>query len=156
MLFFIWMICISLSVLLAYCNKATLHFQYVQVRFLRQVCSVTPVSSLKYKSLCLLLKVYVNVLLLSLILFVLCWPCRAAIHNVKVKPKAAVLNMLKRLDKIRFRGPKRDDFLDLPESPTGSDTECSDDMLLRPRPSLRDNDEQRDPVSNYTHSHYRV
>uniref|UniRef100_A0A8C1S6P7 GRAM domain containing 4a n=1 Tax=Cyprinus carpio TaxID=7962 RepID=A0A8C1S6P7_CYPCA len=61
-------------------------------------------------------------------------------------PKAAVLNMLKRLDKIRFRGPKRDDFLDLPESPTGSDTECSDDMLLRPRPSLRDNDEQRDPA----------
>lgn len=71
---------------------------------------------------------------------------RAAIHNVKVKPKAAVLNMLKRLDKIRFRGPKRDDFLDLPDSPTGSDTECSDDMLLRPRPSIRDNDEQRDPA----------
>uniref|UniRef100_A0A8C2DCT9 GRAM domain containing 4a n=1 Tax=Cyprinus carpio TaxID=7962 RepID=A0A8C2DCT9_CYPCA len=71
---------------------------------------------------------------------------QAAIHNVKVKPKAAVLNMLKRLHKIRFRGPKRDDFLDLPESPTGSDTECSDDMLLRPRPSLRDNDEQRDPA----------
>uniref|UniRef100_A0A673HFW7 GRAM domain-containing protein 4-like n=1 Tax=Sinocyclocheilus rhinocerous TaxID=307959 RepID=A0A673HFW7_9TELE len=63
-----------------------------------------------------------------------------------VKPKAAVLNMLKRLDKIRFRGPKRDDFLDLPESPTGSDTECSDDMLMRPRPSIRDNDEQRDPA----------
>uniref|UniRef100_A0A8C2CJY7 GRAM domain containing 4a n=2 Tax=Cyprinus carpio TaxID=7962 RepID=A0A8C2CJY7_CYPCA len=71
-------------------------------------------------------------------------------HLIKshgVKPKAAVLNMLKRLDKIRFRGPKRDDFLDLPESPTGSDTECSDDMLLRPRPSIRDNDEQRDPAS---------
>uniref|UniRef100_A0A9J7Z9N1 GRAM domain containing 4 n=2 Tax=Cyprinus carpio TaxID=7962 RepID=A0A9J7Z9N1_CYPCA len=79
----------------------------------------------------------------------LCYDLRAgaAIHNVKVKPKAAVLNMLKRLDKIRFRGPKRDDFLDLPESPTGSDTECSDDMLLRPRPSIRDNDEQRDPAS---------
>uniref|UniRef100_A0A673JCC7 GRAM domain-containing protein 4-like n=1 Tax=Sinocyclocheilus rhinocerous TaxID=307959 RepID=A0A673JCC7_9TELE len=61
-------------------------------------------------------------------------------------PKAAVLNMLKRLDKIRFRGPKRDDFLDLPESPTGSDTECSDDILLRPRPSIRDSDEQRDPA----------
>ncbi|XP_009298731.1 GRAM domain-containing protein 4 isoform X1 [Danio rerio] len=78
----------------------------------------------------------------------LCYDLRAgaAIHNVKVKPKAAVLNMLKRLDKIRFRGPKRDDFLDLPDSPTGSDTECSDDILLRPRPSLRDNDEQRDPA----------
>ncbi|XP_052429703.1 GRAM domain-containing protein 4 [Carassius gibelio] len=79
----------------------------------------------------------------------LCYDLRAgaAIRNVKVKPKAAVLNMLKRLDKIRFRGPKRDDFLDLPESPTGSDTECSDDMLLRPQPSIRDNDEQRDPAS---------
>ncbi|XP_051547529.1 GRAM domain-containing protein 4 isoform X1 [Myxocyprinus asiaticus] len=73
-----------------------------------------------------------------------------AIHNVKVKPKAAVLNMLKRLDKIRFRGPKRDDFLDLPESPTGSDTECSDDMLVRSRPSIRDNDEQRDPAGSGT------
>ncbi|XP_056605028.1 GRAM domain-containing protein 4 isoform X2 [Triplophysa dalaica] len=78
----------------------------------------------------------------------LCYDLRAGatIHNVKVKPKAAVLNMLKRLDKIRFRGPKRDDFLDQPESPTGSDTECSDEILLRPRPSIRDNDEQRDPV----------
>ncbi|XP_016147288.1 GRAM domain-containing protein 4 [Sinocyclocheilus grahami] len=78
----------------------------------------------------------------------LCYDLRAgaAIHNVKVKPKAAVLNMLKRLDKIRFRGPKRDDFLDLPESPTGSDTECSDDILLRTRHSIRDSDEQRDPA----------
>uniref|UniRef100_A0A8C1P7Z4 GRAM domain containing 4a n=1 Tax=Cyprinus carpio TaxID=7962 RepID=A0A8C1P7Z4_CYPCA len=66
---------------------------------------------------------------------------------LKIIHWTAVLNMLKRLDKIRFRGPKRDDFLDLPESPTGSDTECSDDMLLRPRPSIRDNDEQRDPAS---------
>ncbi|XP_056605033.1 GRAM domain-containing protein 4 isoform X7 [Triplophysa dalaica] len=82
----------------------------------------------------------------------LCYDLRAGatIHNVKVKPKAAVLNMLKRLDKIRFRGPKRDDFLDQPESPTGSDTECSDEILLRPRPSIRDNDEQRDPAGSGT------
>ncbi|PNI48444.1 GRAMD4 isoform 7, partial [Pan troglodytes] len=33
--------------------------------------------------------------------------------------------MLRRLDKIRFRGHKRDDFLDLAESPNASDTECS-------------------------------
>nr|XP_055046400.1 GRAM domain-containing protein 4 isoform X1 [Misgurnus anguillicaudatus] len=75
---------------------------------------------------------------------------RAAIHNVKVKPKAAVLNMLKRLDKIRFRGTKRDDFLDLPESPTGSDNECCDDILLRPRLSIRDGDEQRDSAGSGT------
>uniref|UniRef100_A0A8C5I1G8 GRAM domain-containing protein n=1 Tax=Gouania willdenowi TaxID=441366 RepID=A0A8C5I1G8_GOUWI len=42
--------------------------------------------------------------------------------------------MLKRLDKIRFRGPRnKDDFPDLAESPPASDTECSDDMQLKPR-----------------------
>uniref|UniRef100_A0A671TPS4 GRAM domain containing 4 n=1 Tax=Sparus aurata TaxID=8175 RepID=A0A671TPS4_SPAAU len=44
--------------------------------------------------------------------------------------------MLKRLDKIRFRGPRtRDDFPDLAESPPASDNECSDDMQLKPRGS---------------------
>ncbi|TRY59250.1 hypothetical protein DNTS_026387 [Danionella cerebrum] len=78
----------------------------------------------------------------------LCYDLRAgaAIHNVKVKPKTAVLTMLRRLDKIRFRGPKRDDFMDLPDSPTGSDTEGNEDILLRPRTSLRDGDEQREAV----------
>uniref|UniRef100_UPI0037E94225 GRAM domain-containing protein 4 isoform X1 n=1 Tax=Semicossyphus pulcher TaxID=241346 RepID=UPI0037E94225 len=50
--------------------------------------------------------------------------------------------MLKRLDKIRFRGPRtRDDFLDLAESPPASDNECSDDMQLKPRAALRDTDD---------------
>uniref|UniRef100_A0A674B645 GRAM domain containing 4 n=1 Tax=Salmo trutta TaxID=8032 RepID=A0A674B645_SALTR len=58
--------------------------------------------------------------------------------------------MLKRLDKIRFRGQKRDDFLDLAESPNGSDNECSDDILLRTRPSLKtqDTDELGDPAGS--------
>uniref|UniRef100_A0A8C8DD19 GRAM domain-containing protein n=1 Tax=Oncorhynchus tshawytscha TaxID=74940 RepID=A0A8C8DD19_ONCTS len=61
-----------------------------------------------------------------------------------------VLNMLKRLDKIRFRGQKRDDFLDLAESPNGSDNECSDDILLRTKPSLKtqDTEELGDPAGS--------
>lgn len=59
-----------------------------------------------------------------------------------------MLNMLRRLDKIRFRGHKRDDFLDLAESPNASDTECGDETPLKiPRTSPRDSDELRDPVS---------
>uniref|UniRef100_A0A7N6F7U5 GRAM domain-containing protein n=1 Tax=Anabas testudineus TaxID=64144 RepID=A0A7N6F7U5_ANATE len=57
-----------------------------------------------------------------------------AVHHVKVKPRCAVLTMLKRLDKIRFRGPRiRDDFPELAESPPASDNECSDDMQLKPK-----------------------
>lgn len=56
--------------------------------------------------------------------------------------------MLKRLDKIRFRGPRtREDFPDLAESPPASDNECSDDVQPKPRTSTRDADELlRDPV----------
>nr|XP_060515432.1 GRAM domain-containing protein 4 [Panthera onca] len=55
--------------------------------------------------------------------------------------------MLRRLDKIRFRGHKRDDFLDLAESPNASDTECGDEVPLRtPRTSPRDSEELRDPA----------
>lgn len=81
---------------------------------------------------------------------VLC-PCRVAVRHVKVKPRCAVLTMLKRLDKIRFRGPRtRDDFPDLAESPPASDNECSDDMQLKPKTALRDTEDLlRDPVSNF-------
>ncbi|KAG8517972.1 GRAM domain-containing protein 4 [Galemys pyrenaicus] len=73
---------------------------------------------------------------------------RDADRHVKVKQRGSVLNMLRRLDKIRFRGHKRDDFLDLAESPTASDTECGDELPLKtPRASLRDGEELRDPVS---------
>lgn len=60
-----------------------------------------------------------------------------------------MLTMLKRLDKIRFRGPRtREDFPDLAESPPASDNECSDDMQLKPRAALRDTEDLlRDPVS---------
>ncbi|KAM8884485.1 GRAM domain-containing protein 4 isoform 1-T1 [Synchiropus picturatus] len=72
------------------------------------------------------------------------------VRHVKVKPRCAVLTMLKRLDKIRFRGPRtREDFPDLAESPNGSDNECSDDVQLKPRSSLRDaEDMARDPAGS--------
>ncbi|XP_005261453.1 GRAM domain-containing protein 4 isoform X1 [Gorilla gorilla gorilla] len=68
-------------------------------------------------------------------------------RHVRVKQRTSVLNMLRRLDKIRFRGHKRDDFLDLAESPNASDTECSDEIPLKvPRTSPRDSEELRDPA----------
>nr|XP_046184797.1 GRAM domain-containing protein 4-like isoform X2 [Oncorhynchus gorbuscha] len=87
------------------------------------------------------------------VLMKLCYDLRAgnAVHHAKVKPPTrGVLNMLKRLDKIRFRGQKRDDFLDLAESPNGSDNECSDDILLRTKPSLKtqDTEELGDPAGS--------
>ncbi|KAK5849200.1 hypothetical protein PBY51_008860 [Eleginops maclovinus] len=82
----------------------------------------------------------------------LCYDLRAgvAVRHVKVKPRCAVLTMLKRLDKIRFRGPRtREDFPDLAESPPASDNECSDEMQLKPRPSLRETEEiLRDPAGS--------
>ncbi|XP_041110824.1 GRAM domain-containing protein 4-like isoform X2 [Polyodon spathula] len=78
----------------------------------------------------------------------LCSDFRAGdtVQHVKVKQKSSVLNMLKRLDKIRFRGHKRDEFLDLAESPNTSDNECSDDIPVKPRPSLKDAEDYRDPA----------
>lgn len=74
---------------------------------------------------------------------------RVAVRHVKVKPRSAALTMLKRLDKIRFRGPRtRDEFPDLGESPPASDSECNDDVQLKPRSAVRDTEEvSRDPVS---------
>lgn len=94
------------------------------------------------------LKEFLKYLLCSNSYCLLC-PCRVAVHHVKVKPRCAVLTMLKRLDKIRFRGPRiRDDFPELAESPPASDNECSDDMQLKPKAALRDTEDlQRDPVS---------
>lgn len=74
-------------------------------------------------------------------------PCRVAIHHAKIKAQSRVLKMLKRLDKIRFRGQKRDEFLDIAESPNASDSECNDDLLTKPPAPVKDGEEMRDPVS---------
>uniref|UniRef100_A0A8C8M686 GRAM domain-containing protein n=1 Tax=Oncorhynchus tshawytscha TaxID=74940 RepID=A0A8C8M686_ONCTS len=73
-------------------------------------------------------------------------PYRDAIRHVKIK--TTVFNMLKRLDKIRFRGQRTDVFLDLGDSPNTSDTECSEEILMKPRPSLemKDTEELQDPA----------
>uniref|UniRef100_A0A8D0TWU6 GRAM domain-containing protein 4 n=1 Tax=Sus scrofa TaxID=9823 RepID=A0A8D0TWU6_PIG len=74
-------------------------------------------------------------------------PREAPDRHVQVKQRGSVLNMLRRLDRIRFRGHKRDDFLDLAESPNASDTECGDEIPLKiPRTSPRDSEELRDPA----------
>uniref|UniRef100_A0A8C6KB04 GRAM domain containing 4 n=2 Tax=Nothobranchius furzeri TaxID=105023 RepID=A0A8C6KB04_NOTFU len=75
---------------------------------------------------------------------------RVAVRHVKVKPRCVALTMLKRLDKIRFRGPRtRDDFPDLGESPPASDSECNDEMQLKPRTALREmEDALRDPAGS--------
>ncbi|XP_051978812.1 GRAM domain-containing protein 4-like isoform X2 [Xyrauchen texanus] len=75
---------------------------------------------------------------------------RVATRHVKIKTQISVLNMLKRLDKIRFRGPKRDEFLDLAESPNASDNECNDDVPVKQRGSIKDSEELRDPAGSGT------
>ncbi|KAJ7997635.1 hypothetical protein DPEC_G00214180 [Dallia pectoralis] len=58
------------------------------------------------------------------------------VRHVRIKTKA-VLNMLKRLDKIRFRGQRHDAFLDQSDSPNASDTECIEEIPIKPRPALK-------------------
>ncbi|KAJ8245420.1 hypothetical protein GJAV_G00270540 [Gymnothorax javanicus] len=58
--------------------------------------------------------------------------------------------MLKRLDRIRFRGSKRDDFADLSESPNASDNECGDEISLKSSSSVRETEELRDSASPAT------
>ncbi|XP_016135255.1 GRAM domain-containing protein 4-like [Sinocyclocheilus grahami] len=77
---------------------------------------------------------------------------RVTTRHVKIKTQVSVLNMLKRLDKIRFRGPKRDEFLDLAESPNASDSECNEDVPVKHRSSIKETEEQRDPAGSGTMS----
>ncbi|XP_032895642.1 GRAM domain-containing protein 4 isoform X2 [Amblyraja radiata] len=78
----------------------------------------------------------------------LCLRAGNNVHHVKVKEKNSVLNMLKRLDKIRFRGQKRDEILDLVESPNASDNECGDEIPTKPaRCPLKDSEELKDSTA---------
>ncbi|XP_042352459.1 GRAM domain-containing protein 4-like [Plectropomus leopardus] len=52
--------------------------------------------------------------------------------------------MRKHLDRIRFRGQRRDEFLDLVDSPNTSDTECTEEVVIKPRLLSRDSEEQRE------------
>uniref|UniRef100_A0A673BD82 GRAM domain-containing protein 4-like n=1 Tax=Sphaeramia orbicularis TaxID=375764 RepID=A0A673BD82_9TELE len=64
-------------------------------------------------------------------------------YHVQVETVSTVTAMLRRLDRIRFRGQKRDE-LDLVDSPNTSDTECNEEVLLRPRNSVREGEELRE------------
>lgn len=63
---------------------------------------------------------------------------------MQVESGFVVATMRKRLDRIRFRGQKRDDFVDLAESPNTSDTECTEEIVIKSQSSLRDAEELRD------------
>ncbi|KAE8296647.1 GRAM domain-containing protein 4 Death-inducing protein [Larimichthys crocea] len=52
--------------------------------------------------------------------------------------------MRKHLDRIRFRGQRRDEFLDLVESPNTSDTECTEEFAIKPRASTRESEESKE------------
>ncbi|XP_068595378.1 GRAM domain-containing protein 4-like [Brachionichthys hirsutus] len=54
-------------------------------------------------------------------------------------------SMRKHLDRIRFRGQKRDEFLDLAESPNTSDTECAEEAAINPGTSARESEERSEP-----------
>lgn len=52
--------------------------------------------------------------------------------------------MRKHLDRIRFRGQRRDEFLDLAESPNTSDTEGAEEVVIKHRASARESEELRE------------
>ncbi|XP_039664491.1 GRAM domain-containing protein 4-like isoform X1 [Perca fluviatilis] len=52
--------------------------------------------------------------------------------------------MRKHLDRIRFRGQRRDEFLDLVDSPNTSDTECTEEAVTKAPVSVREPEEQRE------------
>lgn len=52
--------------------------------------------------------------------------------------------MRKHLDKIRFRGHRQDEFLDQPESHNTSDTECPEEVPMKPQIPVREPEELRE------------
>ncbi|KAJ4937747.1 hypothetical protein JOQ06_002862 [Pogonophryne albipinna] len=52
--------------------------------------------------------------------------------------------MRKHLERIRFRGQRRDEFPDLADSPNTSDAESNEEVVSRPRVSARDSEELRE------------
>uniref|UniRef100_UPI0037E88DE4 GRAM domain-containing protein 4-like n=1 Tax=Semicossyphus pulcher TaxID=241346 RepID=UPI0037E88DE4 len=52
--------------------------------------------------------------------------------------------MRRHLDRIRFRGQRRDEFLDLAESPNTSDTESTEDLSIKSRVSVRELEDLRE------------
>ncbi|KAK7893131.1 hypothetical protein WMY93_022283 [Mugilogobius chulae] len=52
--------------------------------------------------------------------------------------------MLRRLDRIRFRGTRREEFVDFTDSPNTSDNEGTEDVPIKAQISSRDTEELRD------------
>uniref|UniRef100_A0A671YKK7 GRAM domain containing 4 n=1 Tax=Sparus aurata TaxID=8175 RepID=A0A671YKK7_SPAAU len=66
------------------------------------------------------------------------------VRHVQVEIDSEAPTMRKHLDRIRFRGQRRDEFQDLAESPNTSDTEGTEEILIKPRVSIRDSEELRE------------
>ncbi|KAF3706095.1 GRAM domain-containing protein 4 Death-inducing protein [Channa argus] len=67
-----------------------------------------------------------------------------SVKHVQVETSPMASTMRKRLDKIRFRGQRRDEFLDPVDSPNTSDTECSEEAVTKPRGPVKEPEELRD------------
>lgn len=70
--------------------------------------------------------------------------CSIVVRHVQIETGSTAPTMRKHLDRIRFRGQRRDEFLDLAESPNTSDTECTEEVVIRPRVSVRESEELRE------------
>lgn len=69
--------------------------------------------------------------------------CSTVVSHVQVETGSTAPTMRRHLDKIRFRGQRRDE-LDLAESPYTSDTECTEEVVIKPRVSVREAEEPRE------------
>ncbi|KAI3370582.1 hypothetical protein L3Q82_007153 [Scortum barcoo] len=70
--------------------------------------------------------------------------CSVAVRHVQIESASTAPTMRKHLDRIRFRGQRRDEFLDLAESPTTSDTEGTEEVVIKHRASARESEELRE------------
>uniref|UniRef100_A0A8C2WPN5 GRAM domain containing 4 n=1 Tax=Cyclopterus lumpus TaxID=8103 RepID=A0A8C2WPN5_CYCLU len=67
---------------------------------------------------------------------------RGNIPKYSPRPARRRPTMRKHLDRIRFRGQRRDEFLDLADSPNTSDTECTEEAAIKPPLAAREVEEQ--------------
>uniref|UniRef100_A0A7N8XTS6 GRAM domain containing 4 n=1 Tax=Mastacembelus armatus TaxID=205130 RepID=A0A7N8XTS6_9TELE len=66
------------------------------------------------------------------------------VGHVQVEADFTTPTMRKHLDRIRFRGHRRDDLLDLGDSPYTSDTEYTEEAGMKPRIHVREPEELRE------------
>lgn len=93
------------------------------------------------------LMILLNRLFMNVLLFI--FPSSSSLpslcnRHVQVETSSTMSSMRKHLERIRFRGQKRDELLDLGESPNTSDTECPEEAVVKPRHFVRESEEIRE------------